>query len=199
MRKLPKIITQDEFELLLAFTLKIERESKGKKRKLRLKQYRIALLLGFEAGMRISEITGFKGISKRTNKTTGQVVVKETEVPALTKDRVESASIRITSGKGEKDRIVPRPKRLNQTAVEMLPLQLKRRALQDFTTKLGMKVLKKEISFHTLRHGFASHLLNSGRPIHEVQMLLGHSRLDTTGVYLHANPVKAIEGARDIF
>ncbi|KKM88826.1 hypothetical protein LCGC14_1254820 [marine sediment metagenome] len=199
MKKLPKIITQEEFELLLAFTLKIERESKGKTRKLRLKKYRIAMLLGFEAGMRISEITGFKGISKRTNKKTGQVVVKETEVPALTKERVESASIRIVSGKGGKDRIVPRPKRLNQTAVDLLPLNLKRRALQHFITTLGFKVLKKEISFHTLRHGFASHLLNSGRPIHEVQMLLGHSRLDTTGVYLHANPVKAIEGARDIF
>jgi len=198
MRKLPKIIIQEEFEKLLAATLKLEKEAKGKNRKLRLKQYRIAMLLGFEAGMRISEITGFKGVSKRTNKQ-GQVVVKETEVPALTKDRVESASIRILSGKGSKDRIVPRPKRLNQTAVDMLPLKLKRRALQHFITKLGDKVLKKPISFHTLRHGFASHLLNSGRPIHEVQMLLGHSRLDTTGVYLHANPIKAIEGARDIF
>ncbi len=182
MKKLPKIITQDEVELLLAFTLKIERETKSKNRKLRLKQYRIAMLLGFEGGMRISEIVGW------TDK-----------VPALTKERVESASIRIKSGKGGKDRIVPRPKRFNQTAVDMLPLQLKRRALQDFITKLGKRVLNKEISFHTLRHGFASHLLNSGRPIHEVQMLLGHSRLDTTGVYLHANPVKAIEGARDIF
>ena len=182
MRKLPKIIIQEEFEKLLAATLKLEKEAKGKNRKLRLKQYRIAMLLGFEAGMRISEVVGFKD-----------------RVPALTKDKVESASIRILSGKGGKDRIVPRPKRLNQTAVDMLPLKLKRRALQDFVTKLGQKVLKKQITFHTLRHGFASHLLNSGRPIHEVQMLLGHSRLDTTGVYLHANPVKAIEGARDIF
>ncbi|KKK62966.1 hypothetical protein LCGC14_2999080 [marine sediment metagenome] len=182
MKKLPKIITQEEFELLLAFTLKIERETKSKYKKLRLKQYRIAMLLGFEAGMRISEIVGW--IDK---------------VPALTKDRVESASIRIKSGKGGKDRIVPKPKRFNQTAVDLLPLNLKRRALQDFVTKLGKKVLNKDISFHTLRHGFGSHLAGANRPLHEIQMLMGHSRLDTTGVYLHANPVKAIEGARDIF
>lgn len=179
MKKLPKIISQEEFEQLLAATQKM---GKSKNAKIKMKKFRIALLLGFEAGMRISEIVGYLD-----------------KVPALTKNNVESASIRVVSGKGSKDRIVPRPKRLNQTAVDLLPLKLKRRALQDFVTKLGDKVLKKQITFHTLRHGFASHLLNSGRPIHEVQMLLGHSRLDTTGVYLHANPIKAIEGARDIF
>ena len=200
MKKLPRIIRQEEFELLLKETLKIEQGMKLKSpRRKRIKQYRIAMLLGFEAGMRISEIVGYKGFSKRKNKKTGEIVVKAIEIPALTKDRVESASIRVISGKGGKDRIVPRPKRFNQTAVDMLPLKLKRRALQTFITNLGVKVLKKQISFHTLRHGFASHLLNSGRPIHEVQMLLGHSRLDTTGVYLHANPIKAIEGAREIF
>ncbi len=182
MKKLPKIISQEEFELLLKEADKLEKKTRSKLKRRRLRECRIAMLLGFEAGMRISEIVGF-----------------EDKVPALTKDKVESASIRIVSGKGGKDRIVPRPKRLNQIAVDLLPLKLKRRALQDFVTKLGDKVLHKQITFHTLRHGFASHLLNSGRPIHEVQMLLGHSRLDTTGVYLHANPVKAIEGARDIF
>ncbi|KKK67711.1 hypothetical protein LCGC14_2951320 [marine sediment metagenome] len=183
MKKLPKIIIQEEFEKFLVEALKIEQKLKLKSpRRKGIKQYRIAMLLGFEAGMRISEIVGFKD-----------------RVPALTKDRVESASIRITSGKGGKDRIVPRPKRLNQSAVDMLPLQLKRRALQDFVTKLGKRVLNKDISFHTLRHGFGSHLAGANRPLHEIQMLMGHSRLDTTGVYLHANPVKAIEGARDIF
>ncbi len=183
MKKLPKIISQEEFEKLMKEASKIEQSIKLKSpRKLRIKQYRISMLLGFEAGMRISEIVGYLD-----------------KVPALTKDKVESASIRIISGKGGKDRIVPRPKRFNSGAVELLPLKLKRRALQSFITNLGVKVLNKQISFHTLRHGFASHLLNSGRPIHEVQMLLGHSRLDTTGIYLHANPIKAIEGAREIF
>ncbi|GAH78518.1 unnamed protein product, partial [marine sediment metagenome] len=79
------------------------------------------------------------------------------------------------------------------------PLTIQRRALQSFVTKLGKEVLSKEISFHTLRHGFASHLVNSGRPLHEVQMLMGHSRLDTTGIYLHANPKEAIENAREVF
>jgi site-specific recombinase XerD len=181
-KKLPKIINQEEFEKLFMAATDIEHKAKGKSRKLRIKQYRVAMLLGFEAGMRISEIVGYKDI-----------------VPALSKENVESASIRIVSGKGQKDRIVPRPKRFNENAVSLLPLKVARRSLQLFVTELGKSVLNKEITFHTLRHGFGSHLAGSGRPLHEIQMLMGHSRLDTTGIYLHANPKQAVDGARDVF
>jgi len=145
----------------------------------------IAMLLGFEAGMRISEIIGFekKGI----------III-----PRLTKDLIGDASIKIL-GKGKKERIVPRPKRFNETAKNLLPLTIKRRSLQNFITNLGREVLGKEISFHTLRHGFCSHLANAGRPLHEIQMLAGHSRLDTTGIYLHANPEEAIRKASEVF
>jgi len=43
------------------------------------------------------------------------------------------------------------------------------------------------------------HTGRNGRPLHEIQMLMGHSRLDTTGIYLHANPRQAIEGAQNVF
>ena len=168
MRKLPKIINQEEFEKIF----KAEKD----------KEIKLAMLLGFEAGMRISEIVGFKD-----------------RVPALTRDRVDNASIRIISGKGQKDRIVPKPKRINENALKMLPLKVGRRTLQRRVKALGKKVLDKDITFHTLRHGFVTHLIEHGRPLHEVQMLAGHSRLDTTGIYLHANPVKAIQGASDVF
>ena len=181
-KKLPKIISQEEFEQLFAAASKLEKKTKSATSKLQVKKYRIAMLLGFEAGMRISEIVGWLD-----------------RVPPLSKENIDDASIRILSGKGGKDRIVPRPRRLNQAAIDMLPLDINRRSLQHFITRLGMKVLGKEISFHTFRHGFVTHLVNSGRPLHEVQMLAGHSRLDTTGIYLHANPKKAIDGAREVF
>jgi len=180
-KKLPKIITQVEFEELHSAAVKLERNA-SKKRKVRIRQYRLAMILGFEAGMRISEIVGYKD-----------------KVPKLTKDKVESASIRIESGKGGKDRIVPRPKRVNENALKMLPLTIQRRSLQHFVKNLGKKILNKHITFHTLRHGFGSHLAGSGRPLHEIQMLMGHSRLDTTGIYLHANPVEAIKKATEVF
>ena len=172
-KKIPKILSQEEFELLY----KMARVKKG----VPGIELRIAMLLGFEAGMRISEIVGYLN-----------------RVPPLTKDKIEDASIRIESGKGKKDRIVPRPKRLHDGLKKFFPLKINRRTLQRQVTVLGKIVLGKDITFHTLRHGFGSHLAQT-RPLHEVQMLMGHSRLDTTGVYLHANPKQAIDGARDVF
>lgn len=168
MRKLPKIINQEEFEKILKACDD--------------KQVKVAMLLGFEAGMRISEIVGWKD-----------------RVPILTPDKIDSASIFISSGKGKKDRVVPRPKRLNETAVKMFPLKIQRRSLQRAVTKLGRDVLGKDISFHTLRHGFVTHLINKGMPLHEVQHFAGHSRLDTTGIYLHANPEKALKRYEELF
>lgn len=176
MRKLPKIISQEEFEELYKAVQKLNHKKKN--------QYKLAILLGFEAGLRISEIVG---LGDRIKPLTKQMVdLKENK-------------IRIESGKGQKDRIVPLPKRVNKTVLKLLPLTIKRRTLQHFITNLGKKVLKKHITFHTLRHGFGTHLAGQGRPLHEIQILMGHSRLDTTGLYLHANPKAAIEGARDVF
>lgn len=178
-KKLPTIINQEEFEKLFDFIKKSKLRNK--------KQYMVAILLGFEAGMRISEIVGFK---------VGDIW----KIKPLEPSNIENDSqIRLFSAKGGKDRVVPKPKRLTQNAIKELPLKLSRRAIQKFFTSLGKKVLDKNITFHTLRAGFATHLINKGRPLHEVQMLMGHSRMDTTGVYLRASPKDAVEGALDVF
>jgi len=171
-RKLPKIITREEFE-------KILKEEDNK-------QYRLAFLLGFESGMRKSEVVGLK-------------VKGQYKIHPLTKDKIEGNSIRIEQGKGAKDRIVPKPKRLNDKALSLLPIKLSRRSLEYRIKALGKRVLNKEITFHTLRHGFGSHLANGGRPLHEIQILMGHSNLSTTGIYLHANPKEAIKKAEELF
>ena len=180
-RKLPIFVTQEEFEKMFEEIIRKEKRATVLKRN-KLRRYRIAMLLGFEAGMRISEIVGLKNAN----------------IPQLDKDNLSEISIRII-GKGKKERIVPRPKRLNEAAKLMLPLKISRRALQSFIEKIGNEVLGKHIGFHSLRHGFGSHLAGQGRPLHEIQMLMGHSRLDTTGLYTHCNPKNAVEGARDVF
>ena len=43
----------------------------------------------------------------------------------------------------------------------------------------------RKFTAHTLRHSFATHMLNQGNNIHVIKTLLGHSKLETTMIYLH--------------
>ena len=56
------------------------------------------------------------------------------------------------------------------------------RAIKEAATRVG---LVKSVSCHTLRHAFATHLLEDGYDIRTVQELLGHADVSTTMIYLH--------------
>ena len=208
-RKLPQPISKEDFDKLLDYSKKqleiywMPRKEEYHPRGQTILQYIIAMILGFGSGMRISEIVGLNKTYKYSYKKPDGTIEEKTQVckiQALTPQQVEANFIRVVGGKGGKDRQVPLPMKIFKRAgisrnefIKNLPLKVSRSAIQKYITDLGLKVLNKNISFHKLRHGFVSHALNSGVPIHQVQMFAGHSRMDTTGIYAHADPKQALE------
>ena len=109
-------------------------------------------------------------------------------------------------GKGSKERIIPIGEEAKRVVKEYLPYRdilikkfnintkillildngkyVNRQYIYNFIRALGKKI-HKNISPHTLRHSFATHLLENGADLRAVQELLGHSNVSTTQLYTH--------------
>src|SRR5690606_6401745 len=118
-------------------------------------------------------------------------------------------------GKGSKERIVPigssalswvtryieesRNKLKNDKSENYLFLnfrgrRLSRMAIWDIVRKYcSMAGIKKEVHPHTIRHSFATHLLEGGADIRIIQEMLGHSDISTTQIYTHIDKEYLIE------
>ncbi len=169
-KKLPNYLNYTEMEELLE-SIDISTDE-GLKRRLLIEMF-------YSTGCRVSEIINIK--------------VKDIDF----KDK----KIRIM-GKGSKERIVY----YGDYAKKYLDKYLSKGLDKDylFVNKHGDKYTVEEIELivkdimkhlsikthvtpHTLRHTFATHLLNNGADIRSVQELLGHSNLSTTGIYTHVS------------
>ena len=163
-KKLPKSVRPEEWKLLI---LAIPPKDK---------LARVAFLLAYGSGMRISEVGRCK------------------------KEHFRENSIFIPESKYGVERVVPIPKGWRKEFFKELPIKKSQRTLQRKFKKYAKKAkLNPLYSFHSLRHGFATRLLESGSPINQVQLLLGHANLATTSVYTKANPVDAIKSYEDLF
>ena len=181
-KKLPNYLTSEEIDKLfnIRLTKPIDYRNKA------------MLEIIYATGARISEITSLE----------------------LNQINFEECIIRVT-GKGKKDRIIP----IGNTALEALKLYVYNyraflvknvtcnyvflnkngtkisrqgffKILKDLANKSG---INKEISPHTLRHSFATNLLNNGADLRVIQELLGHENLETTEIYSHLQNKKIEE------
>ena len=108
-----------------------------------------------------------------------------------------NAFLRI-KGKGSKERIVP----INNASLKYLKLYLDRRCLllkkkisrqglfKNLKKILAKKGMPTNISPHSLRHSFATHLIENGADLRSVQTMLGHSDITTTKIYTHISNEK---------
>ena len=145
-------------------------------------RYRAALMICYGAGLRVSEA----------------VAVKVSDLDS------KRMLIRVEQGKGRKDRYAMLSPRL----LEVLRVYFRaarpkgylfpswrtgrhlnaaslQQACRDAWLRSG---LRKRVTVHTLRHSFATHLLENGTDVRVIQVLLGHSQIDTTARYTAVTP-----------
>ncbi len=143
-------------------------------------KHRTMIMLAYSTGMRRNEIK----------------LIKPGHIDS------ERMQVRVVHGKGKKDRFTI----LSPKALELLrfyyqlhkpstflfePTKRKDTTLSGTTLNNIVKQaakragIKKDISFHTLRHSFATHMLENGINIRIIQQFLGHTSIKTTSIYLH--------------
>lgn len=160
--KLPIVLSKNEIEKII--------------NSINNKKHKLLIALSYGAGFRVSEAVNLK--------------IKDINLAELT--------IHLKGAKGNKDRITIFPERIRAELVEIMALRNKndfvfaserggqltdRSAQMIFENALKKCHINKEATFHSLRHSFATHLLENGVDVRYVQELLGHANIRTTQIY----------------
>ena len=174
-KRLPNFINYSEYINLLATVEKEENEF--------LKARNLLLLeILFDTGLRVSEAVNIE--INNINK-------KEQSIKVLGKGNKERIVYYGDYAKNYLEDYLNLRRNINIVDKEYLFLnknytRLTRRGVEYLISDISKKaLLRQKISPHTLRHSFATEMLNNGCDIRSVQELLGHKSLSTTGIYTH--------------
>ncbi|MBU0628797.1 MAG: site-specific integrase [Nanoarchaeota archaeon] len=160
--KLPVVLSKEEVNKMFESVLNI--------------RHRMVLMFLYYTGIRLSELVNLRW---------GDI-------------DFDRDTIHIKLGKGSKDRIIFFHDCLKQFVqifnlkkeglvfISNFGKKYNKRTIQVIVKNAAQKAgIKKRITPHTLRHSFATHLLEAGADIRHIQKLLGHSNLQTTQIYTH--------------
>jgi site-specific recombinase XerD len=164
-KRLPRVLSKNDIKMIF-------KEEKNLK-------YRLLLMMAYSSGLRVSELVNLK---RQDIDLSRKIII-------------------VKSGKGRKDRctlladsVIDLLKKyffLNNISTWVFPGARKERPLairsaqRIFENAFSRTNIKTAASIHTLRHTFATHLLEGGTDIRYIQELLGHSSLKTTARYTH--------------
>ena len=167
-KRIPAVLTMEEVKKLL--------------KSIDNKKTKVMLSLIYACGFRVSEIVNLKIKDINFEENIGYV----------------------KQGKGKKDRVFNIPLNLKKAIIKHAEKQTKEnqeylfsghkgklteRSIQKIMKKYVEKSgIKKDVHPHTLRHSFATHLLEKGVDIRKIQELLGHASISTTELYTHISP-----------
>ena len=167
-QRLPVILNKGEVQRILSVTTNLK--------------HKAMLSLAYSSGLRVSEVAHLK-------------------VSDIDPSRM---AVLVRQGKGQRDRYTILSKVALETIIRYLrkyrptswlfPGMIPGRPITDKSIGLVMRDVKKRAGItkratvHSLRHAFATHLLEEGTDPRRVQVLLGHRSLRTTAIYLHVSP-----------
>ncbi|HDY81553.1 MAG TPA: integrase [Halieaceae bacterium] len=168
-RKLPVILSAGEVKRLFEATLSLK--------------YKAALATAYGAGLRASEVTHL-----RVTDIDSERMVIHVEQGKGSKDRNAMLSPALLALLRQWWRAAQAQRKMlrggwlfpGQNPVNPLSTRQLRRAMESAVSLAG---LEKSVSLHSLRHAFATHLLEQQTDIRVIQVLLGHKKLETTALY----------------
>lgn len=161
-KKLPVVLTRDEIKTVIEATKNTK--------------HRLMISLAYGAGLRVSEVINLR--------------VRDVNVDEL--------SLIVKDGKGGKDRVSILPEKLCNDLRNIMAGKIGDQYIFEserggkLTTRTPQAVfekslktagIKKNATFHSLRHSFATHLLENGVDVRYIQQLLGHASITTTQLY----------------
>jgi len=164
--RLPEILTQDQISHVIQSTTNIK--------------HKAIIALFYGTGIRLSEL-------------------RFLEMKHISRSEMQ---LKVVAGKGSRDRFTILPSailplleayyRVHRPKVFLFEGQIPGKAMNDRSIQHAIRMAMNQAGFeqygfsaHSIRHSFATHLLDAGTDIHTIKQLLGHSKIETTMIYLH--------------